>query len=153
VFTIAAVKPHHQHSQISHFITQDGNIVPFAADNDALSLLQVLRDESHDLANFVHRARREMAYYYEPASVLPSLNEKQRQRLLTHAGSVKRLIELREADLATFLDKDTASIAAADLEAARAGIAQYVEPLIVPVRFDASNGDADDLRPIETSYI
>lgn len=153
VATIAAVKPHQQHSQISHFITQDGNIVPFAADNDALSLLQVLRDEAHDLANFVHRARREMAYYYEPASVLPSLNEKQRQHLLTRAGSVKRLIEMHEADIEAVLDKETAAIAMADLEAARQGITQYIEPLIVPVRFDASNGDADDLRPIETSYI
>jgi len=153
VATIAAVKPHQQHSQISHFITQDGNIVPFAADNDALSLLQVLRDEAHDLANFVHRARREMAYYYEPASVLPSLNEKQRQHLLTRAGSVKRLIEMHEADIEAVLDKETAVIAMADLEAARQGITQYIEPLIVPVRFDASNGDADDLRPIETSYI
>ena len=152
-FVIAAVKPHQQHSQISHFITQDGSIVPFAADNDALSLLQILRDEAHDLANFVHRARREMAYYYEPASVLPSLNEKQRQLLLTRAGSVKRLIELREPDLVSFLEREVAAIAAADLEAARAGISQYIEPLIVPVRFDASNGDADDLRPIETNYI
>lgn len=153
VFAIAAVKPHHQHSQISHFITQDGNIIPFAADNDALSLLQVLRDEAHDLANFVHRARREMAYYYEPASVLPSLNEKQRQQLLTRAGSVKRLIEMHETDIAAVSDKETASIAMADLEAARDGITQYIEPLIVPVRFDASNGDADDLRPIETNYL
>ena len=152
VFAIAAVKPHQQHSQISHFITQDGNVVPFAADNDAFSLLQVLRDEAHDLANFVHRARREMAYYYEPASVLPSLNEKQRQQLLTRAGSVKRLIEMHEADIAAVFDKETALMAMADLEAARQGIAQYFEPLIVPVRFDASNGDADDLRPIEMKY-
>jgi excinuclease UvrABC nuclease subunit len=149
-FVIAAVKPHLQHSQISHFLTEDGRVIPFASDNEAFSLLQVLRDEAHDLANFVHRARREMAYYYEPASILPSLTERQRQQLLNRAGSIKRLIEMREADLATFLDEDTVSIAAADLEAARAGITQYIEPLIVPIRFDASNGDADDLRPIET---
>jgi hypothetical protein len=91
-----------------------------------------------------------MAYYYEPASVLPSLNERQRQQLLMRAGSIKKLVQMSEADLAAFFDRETVAIAMADLEAARAGIMQYIEPLIVPIRFDASNGDAGDLRPIET---
>jgi excinuclease ABC subunit C len=147
---IAAVKPPRQHSQISHFITDSGSIIPFSADSDAQSLLQVLRDEAHELANYVHRARREMAYYYEPASILPSINEAGRQKLLSRSGSVQRLLNLRESDLAGLFDPPTTEAVLADIEGYNRDGAGAVEPLVVPIRFDAQNGDAEDLRPIET---
>ncbi len=42
-----------------------------------------------------------------------------------------------------------ASRVAADLEKDRSGSPEAVIPLIVPIRFDAENGNAEDLIPIE----
>ncbi|MBV9241683.1 MAG: hypothetical protein JO314_06735, partial [Acidobacteria bacterium] len=61
----AAVKPKGRHYAISHFLTEDGESHPFDIDSPAHAMLQLLRDESHDLANRVHRDYREMMPFYE----------------------------------------------------------------------------------------
>jgi excinuclease ABC subunit C len=91
---IAAVKPKGRHSAVSHFLTEDGESHPFDIDSPAHAMLQLLRDEAHDLSNRAHRDWREMMPFYE-----------------------------------------------------RAG---HEHPLVVPLRFHAENGGADDLIPIES---
>jgi excinuclease ABC subunit C len=90
---VAAVKPRGKHSLIASFLTTDTTI-EFDPNSAAHSMLQLLRDEAHDLANRVHRDYREMMPFYE--------------------------------------------------------LVGENEPLIVPLRFHAENGGAEDLIPIET---
>jgi excinuclease ABC subunit C len=91
---IAAVKPKGRHSAIAAFLTKDGGSHPFNTESPAHAMLQLLRDEAHDLANRAHRDHREMMPFYE-----------------------------------------------------RVG---HEHPLVVPLRFHAENGGADDLIPIQT---
>lgn len=91
---IAAVKPRQKHSSIAAFLTTDGGSIPFDVDSPAHAMLQLLRDEAHDLANRVHRDFREMMPFYEKAG--------------------------------------------------------FEKPLVVPLRFHAENGGAEDLIPIES---
>ena len=90
---ISAVKPRGKHSQISHFLTASGLRVEFDPGNAAHLLLQRLRDDAHELANFVHGEYRDARHFYEVTGK---------------------------------------------------------QPLIVPIRFTAADGSADDLRPIVT---
>lgn len=69
--TIGAVKPAGRHNEISHFLTADGMRIEFDAASPAMLLLQVLRDEAHDLANAAHRKSRDMAHFYESFGVPP----------------------------------------------------------------------------------
>lgn len=64
---IAAIKPKGRHSAIASFLTEEGTLHPFDIDSPAHAMLQLLRDESHDLANRVHRDYREMMPFYERA--------------------------------------------------------------------------------------
>jgi excinuclease ABC subunit C len=90
---IAAVKPKGRHSAVAAFLSEDLEPHPFDIDSPAHAMLQLLRDEAHDLSNRTHRDYREMMPFYE-----------------------------------------------------RAG---HDHPLVVPLRFHAENGGADDLIPIE----
>ncbi len=90
---VAAVKPKGKHSSVSAFLTPE-TAVNFDPLSHAHSMLQLLRDEAHDLANRVHRDYREMMPFYELAGV--------------------------------------------------------EKPLVVPIRFHAENGGAEDLIPIAT---
>lgn len=91
---IAAVKPRGKHSSIAAFLTEDGRAIPFDVDSPAHAMLQLLRDEAHDLANRVHRDYREMLPFFEARG--------------------------------------------------------FDRPLVVPLRFHAENGGAEDLMPIGT---
>ena len=64
---IAAVKPPGKHSSIAAFLTADGGSVTFDVDSPAHAMLQLLRDEAHNLANRIHRDYREMKPFYESA--------------------------------------------------------------------------------------
>jgi excinuclease ABC subunit C len=94
VDVVAAVKPRAKHSSIAAFLTSGGESIPFDVDSPAHAMLQLLRDEAHDLANRVHRDYREMMPFYEKAG--------------------------------------------------------FEKPLVVPLRFHAENGGAEDLIPIES---
>jgi excinuclease ABC subunit C len=94
VAVIAAVKPRGKHSSIAAFLTPAGGSVAFDVDSPAHAMLQLLRDEAHDLANRVHRDYREMMPFYEKEG--------------------------------------------------------FEKPLVVPLRFHAENGGADDLILIES---
>lgn len=89
---VAAVKPKGKHSSIASFLIPDKPSVTFDRDSPAHSVLQLLRDEAHGLANRVHRDYRETFPFYEAKG--------------------------------------------------------FEHPLVVPLRFHAPNGNADDLIPI-----
>lgn len=56
---IGAVKPAGKPNEISHFLTTTGMRIDFES-NPALEILRNLRDEAHNLANEIHRQRREI---------------------------------------------------------------------------------------------
>jgi len=91
---VAAVKPKGKHSSIASFLLEGSPSVMFNRDSPAHSVLQLLRDEAHGLANRVHRDYREMLPFYEAKG--------------------------------------------------------FERPLVVPLRFHAANGNADDLIPIRS---
>ncbi len=64
---IAAVKPQGKHSSIAAFLTEDGGSITFDVDSPAHTMLLLLRDEAHNLANRIHRDYREMKPFYEAA--------------------------------------------------------------------------------------
>ena len=146
---IGAVKPRSKHAEISHFILENGCKIPFHPTSAAHNLLKLLRDDAHDLANRVHRDLRDMAYHYELAEMLPSLNEGQRRELLAAAGSLKKVKELEKKTMVKLFDLRTAGKIVRDIENFEAGKSPPVLPLIVPLRFVAENCGADDLRPID----
>ena len=89
---VAAVKPKGNHSSVAAFLTEAGGRFAFDINSAAHAMLQLLRDEAHDLANRAHRDYREMLPFYEAQG--------------------------------------------------------FDRPLVVPLRFHAVNGGADDLIPI-----
>lgn len=148
---LGAVKPPAQHGEIAYFLSENEMTIDFDGQNDAHRLLQTLRDEAHNLSNEIHRQRREMTHFYELAAALPALDESARRQLLKSAGSLKNILELSENDLLKNFSKEQASVIFRDLQDYRSDRAPVIEPLIIPLRYDDENGDAQDLRPI-TSY-
>lgn len=147
---ISAVKPPQQHSEISHFLTETNERISFEIDSESFRLLQRVRDEAHNFANSVHRTRRDFSHFYELAAVLPSIDEKTRRMLLQKFGSINKLKEASRADLIEIFDGEIAEIIWKDLQNYKTGGARQIEPLIVPIRFDDPNGDAQDLQPIQS---
>lgn len=139
---ISAVKPPRQHGEIAYFLTATGAKIPFDGNSAAHRVLQILRDEAHDLSNEIHRQRREMAHFYELAAVLPSINESERREILKKFGSIKNLLEADENAFPTKIRSD--------LQNYKVGNAPKIEPVIVPLRYTDENGDAQDLRPLTT---
>jgi excinuclease ABC subunit C len=148
---IAAVKPPRRHGEISQFLTEDGRRITFDPESAAHLLLQTLRDEAHNLSNEIHRLRRETAHYYEPAAIFPSVGEDERQKLLKRFGSLKNLESVEKQDLVEMFPMETIEIILNDLRNYQQGTNPRVEPLIVPLRYTAEDGDAEDLRPL-TDY-
>ena len=145
---ISAVKPPGKHSEISHFLTENGIRIEFDAKIDAMRILRILRDEAHDLANAVHRQSRDMSYFYELAGILPSLDERQRQKLLVNAGSIRNILKLSEEQLNTLIGKEKGSKAFEQIKAHLSAPSAIPRPYVVPIRFDDPNGEAGDLRII-----
>jgi excinuclease UvrABC nuclease subunit len=146
---IAAVKPKGKHMSISHFLTDDDRRIDFDQDVHAFRILQRLRDEAHALANATHRLGRDMMHFYELASMLPSLDESERQELLRELGSIRSIAELNTEELEERFGKAKAKAIRDDLAKFHAGNISP-QPLIVPIRFVETDGAADDLIPIET---
>ena len=147
---IAAVKPGGKHSEISHFLTADNARIEFDLNKHSHRLLKRLRDDAHDLANATHRMGRDMMHFYELAAILPSLNERERQELLREVGSIRTITELDPAELVKRFGKKKAAAVERDLTAFRDGRSPAPEPLIVPIRFVETDGEAEDLIPIAT---
>jgi excinuclease ABC subunit C len=68
---LSAVKPPGKHSEVSHFLTEAGGRIEFDPGNASHLLLQVLRDEAHELANYVHGEIRDARHFYESTGTEP----------------------------------------------------------------------------------
>lgn len=145
---VAAVKPAGRHSAISRFLLSGGSEVLFDVDDPSHSMLQLLRDDAHDLANRVHRDLRDMGHHYELAAILPGLNEKERRRLIAKLGSVRNLLAVNETELVALAGEEKGKAIIADINAHLAREPGPILPFVVPVRFDAEGGNAEDMRPI-----
>ena len=151
VVLIGAVKPPGEHSEVSHFLAFDGKRIEFDPTSPAMNLLQRLRDEAHEFANAVHRETRDYAHFYEMANLAPSLTEPERQELLQHFGSSKRVAEASVAELRSVIGSERGGILAKDINVYRSGSGPRIKPLVVPTRFQDENGAVEDLRPISSS--
>lgn len=147
---VSAVKPRGQHGEIAQFLSETGAVVEFDGANPTHRMLQTLRDEAHNLSNEIHRQRREMSHFYELAAILPSIDESERRALLKLAGSLKNVTELTENDLQRIFTPAKIVAITRDLQNYRNGNTAKIEPLILPLRYDDENGDAQDLRPLTT---
>ncbi len=149
VSVITAVKPKGQHGSISHFLTEDGRRVEYDRDIPASRLLHRMRDDAHDLANRTHRLGRDMLHFYELAAILPSLDERERQDLMREFGSIRSITTQDAGEFEKRFGKKKAAAIARDLAAAR-NISADAKPLIVPIRYVETDGEAEDLIPIDT---
>ena len=147
---VSAVKPPKQHGEILHFLTETNLKINFDGASAAHRILQTLRDEAHDLSNEIHRQRREMAHFYELAAVLPSIGESERRELLRFFGSLKNVLDLTEKDLPNKFSDEKKTRILHDLKNFSNGKHQKIEPLILPLRYDDENGDAQNLRPLSS---
>ena len=147
---VGAVKPAGKHSAVSYFLTESGERIEFDANNPSHSMLQLLRDAAHDLANRAHQDLRDMVYHYELSALLPSITEPQRQKLMATVGSIRKIRDLTDVELKSLSDPATAAKISTDLKNNRSGNSEAARPFIVPISFVAENGDAEDLRPITT---
>lgn len=147
---VAATKPQGKHSGVAYFLFGSGGQVDFDEMSPSHNLLKMLRNEAHDLANRVHRDLRDMSHKYELAAILPSLNEAERGQVLKIIGSISKLTALSNDELSRLFDSRVSKKVGRDLTRLRRSGPVEIVPLIVPIRFDAENGSADDLRPIRT---
>jgi excinuclease ABC subunit C len=145
---VGAVKPRGQHSSVAYFLTQNGEHIEYDPDNPAQNMLRLLRDAAHDLANRVHRDLRDMGHHYELAAMLPGLTETERRRLIADLGSVKRLLTVDEAELIKLAGPERSAQIIEEIKNFNARDDGPSLPFVVPIRFDAEGGNADDMRPI-----
>ena len=147
---VGATKPQDKHSAIAYFLLESGERIEFDEMSPSHNKLKLLRDDAHDLANRVHRDLRDSSHNYELAAVLPSLNEADRRKILKTIGSISKLTAMSNDQVSKLFDSKLAKQITRDLENFRMSAPREIVPLIVPIRFDAENGSADDLRPIRT---
>ncbi|MCS7173355.1 MAG: excinuclease ABC subunit UvrC [Armatimonadetes bacterium] len=69
-------------------------------DSVALQLLQRVRDEAHRFANAYHRKLRDRRIVYSVLDEIPGVGEKRKRELIRHFGSVRRLREASEEEVA-----------------------------------------------------
>ena len=73
------------------FVPGRMNPIQFGKDEDALLLLQRIRDEAHRFAIGFHRKRRSAAALQSVLDSIPSIGKKRKRALMTHFGSVRRI--------------------------------------------------------------
>jgi excinuclease ABC subunit C len=149
---IAAVKPPRRHNEISHFIAESGEIFAMKPDSDAMQLLVRLRDEAHEIANHIHRAIRDTSHFYELASILPDLSEKERNSLLQKFGSIKNLKRTVESDFVEMFGNKKGKKIFVALNSDNFDKKLSLKSLIVPVRYDDPNGEATNLQPLRLRH-
>jgi excinuclease ABC subunit C len=149
---IAAVKPPRRHNEVSHFIAENGEIFDMKPDSDAMQLLVRLRDEAHELANRIHRTLRDTTHFYELAGILPNLSVRERNSLIQRFGSVKKLKQTARKDFVEMFGSQKGGKVFVTLNNFNFDENSSVKPLIVPVRYDDPNGEAQDLQPLRTMH-
>ena len=150
---IAAVKPPGRHNEISHFIAENGEVFVMKPESDAMQLLVRLRDEAHELANRIHRTLRDTSHFYELARILPELTEKERRDLLQKFGSIKKLKQIVQNDFIEMFGSEKGEKVFGALNNFNSDADLLLKSLIVPIRYDAGNGQAKDLQPLRLRHL
>lgn len=143
---ISAVKPPGKHNEVSHFLDENLKRIEIA-DENTFFFLTNLRDKSHDLANRTHGQIRDINPFYELAILLPEFSENERRAILQNAGSIKRLKESGLNELKLIFAAVTAEKIYREMKKNSNSNVNFAER-IIPVRFDAGEGNAEDLQPI-----
>ncbi len=74
--------------------------IPIGIGAAPLRVLQQLRDEAHRMALSRHRKRRNLRHLSSPLEEIPGVGPARRKALLRHLGSLKRILEATEEELA-----------------------------------------------------
>jgi excinuclease ABC subunit C len=149
---LAAVKPPRRHDEVSHFIAEDGKSFNMKPDSDAMQFLVRLRDEAHKLANRIHRTLRDTSHFYDLASLLPDLSEKERSNLLQKFGSIKNIKETVENDFVKIFGTEKGKEVFVALNSFNSDKNLPLKSLIVPIRYDDPHGQAEDLQPLRLRH-
>lgn len=147
VAVISAVKPPGKHSDISHFLTSEEQKIEFAAGDETYEILRRLRDDAHNAANEAHRQQRDNKHLFEFERIFRGFNEPDRKKILRNFGSVNKIAETDEKDLAALVGAEKSRKLQQNLH----DISQKENSLtipFVPLRFDETGGAAEDLIPI-----
>ena len=118
------------------------------ANSAAMQLMVRLRDEAHELANRIHRTLRDTTYFYEMARLLPDLTENERKVLLQKFGSIRKIKSAAQNDFVKTLGEEAGKKVFVAVNAANPAKVLPLDSLIVPIRYDAPNGEAEDLQPL-----
>lgn len=145
---VAAVKPPRRHNEISHFISESGEIFQMNPESEAMQMLVRLRDEAHGFANRIHRISRDSTHFYESAEILPDLNDRERNDLLQKFGTIKNIKKAVQKDFVEMFGNEKGGKIFAVLTDFAAGKNSSLKPLIVPIKYNDPNGEAQDLQPL-----
>ncbi len=77
-------------------------------DSAALQLLQRVRDEAHRFANAYHQQLRGRRVVYSVLDEVPGIGEKRKRELIRHFGSVRRLRQATEEEVAAVVGRAAA---------------------------------------------
>jgi len=89
-----------QHSEERVFLPNRKNPVVLRRNSNALWLLQRVRDEAHRFANTYHQELRRRETLHSSLDAIPGIGPGRRRRLLRFFGSVKRIREAGEEEIA-----------------------------------------------------
>jgi len=89
-----------RHSEERVFLPNRKNPVILRRNSNALFLLQRVRDEAHRFANTYHQELRKRESVRSLLDAIPGVGPTRRRRLLRHFGSVKRIREAAEEEIA-----------------------------------------------------
>lgn len=145
---ISAVKPAGKHNEISHFLNENFEKIRIPVTNSALNFLTRIRDAAHNLANQTHKIKRDTSHFYELAQTLPTFSEDERRFILQKIGSIKKLKNADFINLKKVFENELAERIFKEIQ--REYKSEIRNPVkLVPIRFDAPNGEAEDLQPID----
>ncbi len=82
------------------FVPGRKDAIPIAAGAAPLRVLQQLRDEAHRFAISRHRKRRSISRLSSPLDRVPGVGPARRKALLRHLGSLRKILEATEEELA-----------------------------------------------------
>ncbi len=91
-------------------VFQQGRDEPLrlARDSAALQLLQRVRDEAHRFAHAYHQQLRARRVVYSALDEVPGIGEKRKRELIRHFGSVRRIREASEEEVAAVVGRAAA---------------------------------------------
>jgi excinuclease ABC subunit C len=81
-------------------VDDTGPPIRLPRDSEALHVLQRLRDEAHRFAITYHRHLRSRRIRESALDEIPGIGGKRKQQILSHFGSVRRLMSASEEDIA-----------------------------------------------------